>query len=118
MSPDIFFLLSIILLLSRPLQRFHFINKFKPFLDAYQGPYKDKFYCWTGVQLVIRVIFLGISTLDTATYFKVSNCIIALMCVITGLMHPFKSKYQNYQEQIIFLNLQILHSFAQHDVTI
>ena len=34
----IFFLLSIILLLSRPLQRFHFINKFKPFLDAYQGP--------------------------------------------------------------------------------
>jgi len=37
---------------------------FKPLLDAYQGPYKIKFYYWTGLQLVIRVLFFGISSLD------------------------------------------------------
>ena len=103
---------SIILLFNRPLQRFYCINKFKPFLDAYQGPYKDKFYYWTGFQLVIRVVFLGISTLSTTVYFKVSNFIIAIMCAMTGMVHPFKSKYQNYQEQLIFLNLQTLHIFS------
>ena len=29
-------------------------------MDAYQGPYKDKFRCWTGVMLVVRnVLFLS-----------------------------------------------------------
>ena len=80
--------------------------------------YEDKFYCWAGVQLVIHVMFLGISTLDIATYSKVSNFIIALMCAITGITHPFKSKYQNYQEQLIFLYLQILHVFARCDINV
>ena len=106
---------SIILLFNRPLQRFYYINKFKPLLDAYQGPYKDELYYWTGIQLVIRVVFLGISTLNTTTYFKASNFIIALMCALTGILHPFKSKYQNYQEQLVFLNLQALHIFAQQN---
>ena len=44
---------TIILLFNRPLQRFRYINKFKPLLDAYHGPYKDRFYYWTGLQLVI-----------------------------------------------------------------
>jgi len=103
---------SIILLFNRPLRRFNYINKFKPFLDAYQGPYKDKHYYWTGIQLIIRVLFLGISTLDATTYFKVSNFIIASMSAMTGILHPFKSKYHNYQEQLILLNLQALHIFA------
>ena len=32
---------NVILLFNRTLSRFKFINKFKPLLDAYQGPYKD-----------------------------------------------------------------------------
>ena len=32
---------NVILLFNRTLSRFRFINKFKPLLDAYQGPYKD-----------------------------------------------------------------------------
>jgi len=105
---------SIILLFSRPLQRFHYINKFKPLLDAYQGPYKDKFYYWTGLQLVIRVMFLGISALNTTAYLTVANIIIAVMCAMTGMLHPFKSKYKNYNEQLIFLNLQILYMLVFH----
>ena len=40
---------NVILLFTRALSRFRFINKFKPLLDAYQGPYKNKFYYWTGL---------------------------------------------------------------------
>ena len=35
------------------------VNRIKPLLDAYQGPYTDKFRCWTGVMLVVRnVLFI------------------------------------------------------------
>ena len=39
---------------------FRWVHRIKPLLDAYQGPYKDKFRCWTGVMLVVRnVLFLS-----------------------------------------------------------
>ena len=38
---------------------FRWVHKIKPPLDAYQGPYTDKFRCWTGVMLVVRnVLFI------------------------------------------------------------
>ena len=36
------------------------VNKIKPLLDAYQGPYKDKFRFWTGLTLVLRIILVAI----------------------------------------------------------
>ena len=39
---------------------FTWVHRIKPLLDAYQGPYTDKFRCWTGVMLVVRnVLFLS-----------------------------------------------------------
>ena len=38
------------------------VNRIKPLLDAYQGPYTDKFRCWTGVMLVVRkVLFIWLA---------------------------------------------------------
>ena len=43
---------------NKPLLRW--VHRLKPFLDAYQGPYEDKFRCWTGVMLVVRnILFLA-----------------------------------------------------------
>ena len=105
---------TIILLFSRPLQRFHCINKFKPLLDAYQGPYKDKFYYWTGLQLLVRVVFLGISVLEPNISIMIGNIVVAAICLVTGIMHPFKSALHNYQELLLLFNLQILYIFVQN----
>ena len=40
---------NIILVFTRIISYFKCINRFKPILDAYQGPYKDKYYFWTGL---------------------------------------------------------------------
>ena len=37
---------------------FRWVHRIKPLLDAYQGPYRDKFRCWTGVMLVVRNVLL------------------------------------------------------------
>jgi len=36
------------------------VNKIKPLLDAYQGPYRDKFRYWTGLLLFIRIVLFAI----------------------------------------------------------
>ena len=38
-----------------PLHRWNPVANFKPLLDAYGGPYKDKYRFWTGVTLMVRL---------------------------------------------------------------
>ena len=39
------------------------VNKLKPFFDAYTGPYKDRYHFWTGFLLIIRIVlFVSIAT--------------------------------------------------------
>jgi len=104
------FLLSfnVLLLFTRPLSRFNFVTKFKPILDAYQGSYKDKFYYWTGIQLVIRVIFYGISSLDRNINLTIGIMLLTFITGLEGVLRPFKIKYKTYQELVLMFNLQFL----------
>ena len=43
---------------------FSWIDKLKPFFDAYVGPYKDNARFWTGLLLFIRLLLLIMHTLD------------------------------------------------------
>ena len=104
---------NIILLFTRTLSRFNVINKFKPLLDAYQGPYKIKFYYWTGLQLVIRVVFFGMSSLDVININLTAGIII--LSIIEGVQvicKPFKNKFNNFQELLLTINLLLLYTFT------
>ena len=103
---------NVILLFTRTLSRFNFINKFKPILDAYQGPYKTKFYYWTGLQLVIRTIFFGLSSLSSNINLSVSIIILSIINVVHTSSKPFKNKFKNYQEFLLIINLLVLYTFA------
>ena len=103
---------NIILLFTRALSRFRFINKFKPLLDAYQGPYKDKYYYWIGLQLLIRAMFFGISSSDRNISLTTSIILIGILGGIHGIIRPFKIMYKNYQELVLILNLQALYAIS------
>ena len=100
---------NVILLFTRTLSRFRFITKFKPLLDAYQGPYKDKFYYWTGLQLLVRAVLFGISSLDININIAISILLLSVIIGLHGVMQPFKIKYKNYQELLLFFNLHGLY---------
>ena len=106
---------NVILLFTRTLSRFRFINKFKPLLDAYQGPYKNRFYYWTGLQLFIRAVLFGISSFDRKINITISIIVFGIMIGTHGTVRPFKIKYKNYQELILFLNLQGLYVISLYD---
>ena len=103
---------NIILLFTRTLSKFRFINKFKPLLDAYQGPYKDKYYYWTGLQLLIRAVFFEISSLDRNINLTISIILLGVLIGMHGVIQPFKMKHKNYQELIFTLNLQALYAIS------
>ena len=100
---------NVILLFTRTLSRLRFINKFKPLLDAYQGPYKDKYYYWIGLQLLMRAVFFRISSLDRNTNITVSILLLSVMIGLHGRLFPFKVKHKNYQEMLLFFNLHGLY---------
>ena len=103
---------NIILLFTRTLSRYQFISKFKPLVDAYQGPYKIKFYYWTGMQLLIRIVLFGISSLDREINLTVGMVLFSILGGLHGTLHPFKNDIKNYQELIIILNLQIMYAVS------
>ena len=106
---------NVILLFTRTLSRFRFINKFKPLLDTYQGPYKIKFYYWTGLQLLIRTLFFGTSSLDKNLNLTIGIMLFSLIEGIQGAIKPFKSQFKNFQEQVFLMNITILYAFLLYN---
>ena len=105
-------LFNILLLFTRKLLYFQTISSFKPLLDTYLGPYKDKHYYWTGLQLLVRAMFLGLSALSKQVNLTCGIIVLGMLLCIQGTMHPFKSRYKNYQELLLMLNLQAVYTIA------
>jgi len=107
---------NVVLLFPRYLSRFEFVNHFKPLLDAYQGPYKDKFYFWTGLQLVTRVMFFGLTALDRNIALVLGGMLLSTIACLYGLLHPYARNENNTQDIFFLLNLQglfLLKAFTE-----
>ena len=85
---------NVILLFTRTLSRFRFINRFKPLLDAYQGPYKIRYYNYTGIELLIRVIFFALSSLERNINLVLGTIIFSVIIGIHGITSPLKNKWK------------------------
>ena len=107
---------NILLLFTRKLLCIKVINRFKPLLDPYFGPYKDRYYYWTGLQLLIRALFLGLSALSTPINLISGIIVLGTLLFIQGSVHPFKSRYKNYQELLLILNLQAVYTIALYSI--
>ena len=76
--------LTLLLLFAPALQRINhyrvvrLIQRLKPVLDAFQGPYKDKFRWWPGLMLVVRIILFIALTANTTHDPRLSVLLVAL----------------------------------------
>ncbi|XP_065896231.1 uncharacterized protein [Dysidea avara] len=108
----ILLLFNAILIFTKVLSRFKLINRFKPLIDAFQGPHKYKYYYWTGVQLVMRAVFFGLSALDRNVNLSIGVILLAITIAVHADFIPFKEKAKHYNETIFLLNLLILYTFS------
>jgi len=99
---------NMILIFTRKFSNFKAINHFKPLLDTYQGPYKNKYYYWTGLQLLIRAVFYGLSALDKNLNLKLCALVMLIMILLHEKLSPFKSTTINNIEFCLLINLLML----------
>ena len=95
---------------------FSWVNKLKPFLDAYHAPYKKETRYWTGFLLVVRCILLLVFGLNAAninllviTTFMA--CLLALVSLHKGI---YETTYNNILEIVSILNLCIFSAVTYH----
>ena len=101
---------NFLLLFARKLSHFKVINTFKPLLDAYFGPYKDKFYYWTGLQLLVRAAVFCISAVNDKCHLTDAIIVLGLLLCKQSYAQPYKSKFKNFQESFVLLNFQAVYA--------
>jgi len=109
---SVLILFNALLLFTRLLLRFRFISKFKPLLDPYFGPYKDKCLYWTGLQLLIRAVFFSFSALNNQISRFSGITMAGILLCVQGIARPFKTRFHNVQESLVLLNLLLVYITA------
>ena len=99
---------------------FSWINKLKPFLDAYHAPYKKETRYWTGLLLLVRCILFLQFAFNTSNNNSDINLIfiisfLAGLAVLSWTHSGIYDKwYNNIIEASLILNLIILASATGH----
>ena len=112
---SILLIFQIVLLFPRTVSRWSFINHFKPLLDAYFGPYKDKYPFWTGLQLLIRMSLFGLSALSRNVNLFSGAVLVGIVLCTHGVVYPYKNKYINLQESLVLLDLSAVYVTALYN---
>ena len=85
---------TIIVILSHYCMRFSLVNKFKPLIKAYSGPFKSKWRFWFGFCLWITIILFVVNGIlqgtNTETMFLSHLMIILPFILAQALISPFK----------------------------
>ena len=90
----------------------NWVNKLKPLLDAYTGPYKDKHRYWTGLLLLVRIsLYIVFSTNTTGdpaiNLFAIVMIVICLFAYLAACGGVYKIWLINLLEHAFLLNLVI-----------
>ena len=92
--------------------RLRLVSHFKPLIDAYQGPYKFKYYYWTGLQLVMRAVFFGLSALDRNNNLTINIALLAAIILVQAKISPFKREYKNINDLSYLYILLLMYIFS------
>ncbi len=89
------------------------VNKLKPFFDSHYSPYKDRYRNWSGVLLLVRIVYTLIVSInifnDTALTLLVLSVLSSLLLAIAWISGGvYKNWLLNVLEGTFYLNLSLL----------
>ena len=86
------------------------VVKLKPFIDAYTGPYKDKYRYWTGLLLIVRLLMTTVFSYTTGTVPQINNYIIVVITAV--LLYLSRGVYRDRKldmlEAFYLINLFVM----------
>ena len=105
---------NVILLFTRYLSKFRMINRFKPLLDVFQGSYKDKYYYWVAVNIILRSLFFALYGLNSKLRLLIATMILVVFATCHGYIQPNKNKVVNIHELLLLINLTITYAVSYY----
>ena len=92
---------------------FRWVNRLKPFLDAYQGPYSDKFRFWTGLLLILRIVLFVVYAFNydndpSMSFFWTIIVLFPFAMLCLNTRNVYRHKLANHIETLSLLNIVIL----------
>ncbi|XP_065899242.1 uncharacterized protein [Dysidea avara] len=97
---------TILFLVPKDLMRYKFVYKFlKPFLDAYQAPFKDDCCYFLGLEFLTRAILYGLDSVRAKYTAAIMMTIVLIYLVYLGCFQPFKSSINNLLYSVYWCNL-------------
>ena len=94
--------------------RWNPVAKFKPLLDAYGGPYKDKYRFWTGVTLMVRLtVTVTFSfTSGPTNGYVITTVVVGILTFWSFTNGVYKMTYLSALEVLYFLNIFLLSTVS------
>ena len=97
--------------------RWNPVARLKPLLDAYGGPYKDKYRFWTGVTLMVRLTLTVTFSFTTGglaviNAYIINAVIVGIFTVWFFMNGVYKSVYISALEILYLLNLYLLSNIC------
>ena len=97
---------------------FSWVNRLKPFFDAYTGPFTPKARFWTGLLLLSRIIVFGAFAINLTGNQRTNIGIIGFISVVLLFVslllksELYKRHYLSIIEQAMLFNLGVLSIFT------
>ena len=103
---------AILTTFSHCLMRFRLFNRFRPFIDAYGGPFKDKWRFWFGLRLWL-VVFLflldgGLQGTNTRSMLSLHFIVISSFILFQVLVHPYKNRFVELLDTFLLTNYWLI----------
>ena len=88
------------------------VHRLMPLFDAYTGPYRFKHRYWTGILLLVRVVFLLIFSLNVSNNPAINLLAIAVitfaLLIYVSYVQVYRNWVYNVLEMLVLSNLAIL----------
>ena len=103
---------------SRNISRFIPLVKLKPLLDAFQSCFKDNCRFFAGLYFIYRFVLLT-STFasNNRQFYTVLEIQLIVILVLHSLAQPYKKRWHNVLDTLIFANLAIINGITLYNFT-
>ncbi len=94
------------------------LERLKPFLDSFQGCFKDNFRFFSGLYFIYRILVSVVmaSMRPTDAYFYVS-VLLAVLLVFHAVVQPYVQRSHNIADVLLICNLLLINMITGYNVS-
>ena len=106
---------TILMTFSYCFMRFRLVNRFKPLIDAYGGPFKDNLKFWFGFRLWLTILLFSVSSAlqgdNSHTVFIFIYVTVLIFILIQAFVNPFQSSLVSLVDLFFMLDYWLIIGF-------